>query len=74
MDERKKIDLQKHVSPKVSRRYLIRFAIYAALVAGLLLLIYFLREPQKKVMPSKDPDTVEEIRNFDIDTSNSHTP
>ncbi|PWL32982.1 MAG: hypothetical protein DCO96_01125 [Fluviicola sp. XM-24bin1] len=69
MSDEKPIDLQKHVSPKVSRRYLVRFAIYAALVAGMLLLIYFLREEPKKESPTKNPDDVEEIRNFEIDTT-----
>lgn len=71
MSDEKRIDLQKHVSQKVSRRYLIRFGIYAALVAGMLLAIYFLRDqPQKKDSETlKDPNSVEEIRDFDVDTT-----
>ncbi len=71
MRDNKRIDLQKHVSPKVSRRYIIRFAVYALLVAGLLVVIYFMRDSKSETESSSDYESVEEIRNFTIDTTES---
>jgi len=69
MSDEKHIDLQKHVSPKAPRSYLIRIAIYAGLIGGCIFLIYYFRDQPKKAAPQKDPDKVEEIRNFEIDTT-----
>ncbi|XOV66673.1 MAG: hypothetical protein ACFHU9_13690 [Fluviicola sp.] len=69
MSDEKRIDLQKHVSPKVPRRYLIRIAIYAGLIGGSIFLIYFLSDQPKKEVVIKDPSAVEEIRNYSIDTT-----
>ena len=69
MNEKKRIDLQKHVSPKVSRRYLIRFGIYAFLVAGLLVLIYFMQDKSPEPEEDVDYESVEEIRGVIIDTT-----
>ncbi|GAB5417516.1 MAG: hypothetical protein Crog4KO_30980 [Crocinitomicaceae bacterium] len=71
MSDKKRIDLQKHVSPKVSRRYIIRFGIYALLVAGLLVVIYFMRDSKSEAKTDTDYESVEEIRNFTIDTTES---
>lgn len=74
MDENKKIDLKKYVSPKVSRSYLIRIFIYVALIAGLLLVIYFMRNNginsgQKE--SEKDMEDVEVIQDYSLDTTSS---
>ncbi len=71
MSDEKRIDLQKHVSPKAPRGYLIRIAIYIALIAGSIFLIYYFRDQPKKAAPKKDPDSIEEIRNFEIDTTSN---
>jgi len=71
MDEKKRIDLQKHVSPKVPKRYLIRIGIYAILVAGLLILIYYMRnhDPVQETGKARDYKDTKEIQldDFDID-------
>lgn len=72
MSDEKRIDLQKHVSPKAPRSYLIRIAIYAGLIAGSIFLIYFIWDQPKKEQTQKDPDSVEEIRNFEIDTTGNN--
>jgi lipid-A-disaccharide synthase-like uncharacterized protein len=69
MSDEKRIDLQKHVSPKVPRRYLIRIAIYAGLIGGSIFLIYFLRDQPKEEVVKKDPASVQEIHNYSIDTT-----
>ncbi|MCR9170857.1 MAG: hypothetical protein NXI10_00070 [bacterium] len=69
MRDEKPIDLQKHVSPKAPRSYLIRIVVYAALIAGCIFMIYFFRDQPKQETPPKDQNSVEEIRNFDIDTT-----
>lgn len=70
MSDKKRIDLQKHVPQKVSRSYMVRIAIYVGLVAGLMVVIYFMRdnalEPKAE---SQDYNTVEEIRDYTIDTT-----
>ena len=69
MEEKKRIDLQKHVSPKVSKRYLIRFGIYAFLVAGLLVLIYFMQAKDPEPKENVDYESVDEIRGVTVDTT-----
>ena len=68
MSDDKRIDLQKHVSPKAPRSYLIRIAVYAGLIVGSIILIYYIRDRPSKTQKKKDPERVEEIRNFTIDT------
>jgi len=71
MDEKKNIDLKKYASPKASRKYLIRFAVYAAIISGLILFVYFMRSNTSKkesFNQKKNYEKVEEIKDFTIDT------
>ena len=69
MSDKKRIDLQKHVSPKVPRRYLIRIGIYTALVIGLIVAVYFMRDQVPDPKPKVNYDSVEEIQEYSIDTT-----
>ena len=68
MGNDKRIDLQKHVSPKAPRSYLIRIAVYAGLILGSIFLIYYIQNRSSETSKKADPNKVEEIRNFTIDT------
>lgn len=72
MSDDKRIDLQKHVSPRAPKSYLIRIVIYAALIAGCIFLIYFMQDRSVKTQKKPDPNKVKEIRNFTIDTVNQN--
>jgi hypothetical protein len=70
MSDKKRIDLQKHVPQKVPRSYVIRIAIYVGLVAGLMVVIYFMRDnAQEPKAESLNYDTADEIHDYTIDTT-----
>lgn len=56
MDERKKIDLQQHVSPKASRKYMVKIIIYCVLLGSLITLIYYVQD--QKSTPTETDETV----------------
>lgn len=70
MEERKKIDLQRHVSPKVPNKYLWKILFYCLLLGGLVAFIFYLQDEEKaQQAPSKKTttDQVDEITDFTIE-------
>ncbi len=70
MEERKKINLRRHVSPKVPSKYLWRILFYCLLLGGLVVFIVYLRDDAiaKQEKAKKQPtEAVKEIKDFTIE-------
>lgn len=68
MDEGKKINLKKHVSPKVPRSYLWRIVAYCLIIGGLITFILYLKnQDTPKIKEKRNPGDVKEIKEFTIE-------
>ena len=66
MDDRKKIDLQRHVSKKVPKSYIWRIVVYCLLIGGIVGFIYYLKNQETPKEKTKLED-IKEIDDFDVD-------
>lgn len=70
MEERKKIDLQRHVSPKVPNKYLWKVLFYCLLLGGLIAFIFYLQDEEKTQQNQAKKPTIDqgqEITDFTIE-------
>lgn len=72
MEEQPKIELQKHVRARVSKKYLLKIAFYVVLlvVLGIVIAKNMNNTPKTKKAPAveKNVDDVNEVDNFTIET------
>ncbi len=68
MDERRKIDLKQHTSPKVSKGYLLRILIYVVVMGCILAAMYYLYQQPGAV---RDGDSIEEINGVTIEAESN---
>jgi hypothetical protein len=71
MDEHKKINLKKYISPKVPRRYLLRIAIYILILTTILIFLFWNRNNSSQKPTLKSSDEIEEIRGYSLDTTSN---
>lgn len=67
MEDGPKINLRKHVSPKVPRSYLWKILIYCILIGGLVVLVQVLQKPKEKKATKTDVHKVKEIKNIRVE-------
>jgi len=64
MDDKRKIDLQKHVSKRVSRKYLYKILFYVLLLTVLGVIYVYYGNPQEE---KKDLKEIDEITNISVE-------
>ena len=64
MDDKRKIDLQKHVVKRVSKKYLFKILLYIFLLTVITLIYVFYGAPKTE---KKEVKEIEEIRNITIE-------
>ncbi|MBU2018205.1 MAG: hypothetical protein KJ941_01055 [Bacteroidetes bacterium] len=63
MEKPPKIDLQRNLLPSMSKRYLVKFFFYGALLAGLLI-FYWKKSGEQRITPVDD---AQQINNVEIE-------